>query len=246
MREKIQMYICLQLSVFLHYSLLTSVAAEVQGQSIRANKHTLVRALNQARRAGINVAEYQRRLGLAPLTVAYENRIDFGQPIERELKAISAQLQSDLQSRADWKIYRLHDAAVLIVDTSDPQLLDSWIFVYPDGRTDTTVEYPIRGPQQPAEAPLSQLPDREAGQIERLCRTGHIPIASARALFALTANGRLENLGKIKAPEVGSQAAVYVDFKGQTSANLLAGNSPSDKTLLASVRLISQAARASR
>src|SRR5208283_3790588 len=133
MRERLQMYICLQLSLFLHYGLLNCVASEVQGQSIRAHKHELIKAMNIARRSGLNVARYERLLHGPPLTSAYENKIELGQTIGKQLQQMETELANDSRRQTDWKVYYRHEPSILIVDTTDPRLLDSWIFVYGDG-----------------------------------------------------------------------------------------------------------------
>ncbi len=240
MRDKVQMYICVQLSVFLHYCLLAGICGEVQAQTIRSNRQTMIKALNLARRAGLNVAEYQDLLAMAPLNQAYENKIEFGRIIDKQLQEMSQHLNQDMTEKANWALYYRHEPAILLVDTTDPRLIDRTVFVYPDGKIETRIDR-FKPSKMQEKEPLQFGPTgKERAAIECDYRHDRLSPEAVAILFAQSRDGGLERLA-LQSSSQSQSGSIYVDYQNQTCQNLLSCRNHAAEALLASCRQIALA-----
>jgi|GEM_PF-5521224 len=208
MNNKARWFICVQLSMFAHYYVLSSLCSEVQAQNLRTNRETLVKTLSTARRAAIDVGPYFRKLALPPLSPVYENKIEFGARIKTEMTTLAEQLQNDLNTKADWKKFHDHETALLIIDTTAAGCIDRSTFIYADGHSEIITDYN----------------DEKKGTTATLRLKNNDPILSS-LLFTKFHELPLQSLNApvtANAYKTRTSGTIYLDYQGNVSPNLLA------------------------
>lgn len=206
MNNKLRMSLCLQLSIFAHYYVLSSVCAEVQAQSVRTNRETVIQTLNVARRAEIDVGPYFERMAQAPLNPEYDKKIQYGRDIQNGLTKLAEDLQSDLDQSADWQAFHKREDAVLILATGMDGNIDEAAMIARDGQAEICRHFERQGKLQSLRG-RGRIDRKEAENLFQSCLYLQEQKAPVKLLSPASHRGSL-----------------YTDYHGQTSCDLLAVN----------------------
>jgi len=234
MNNKTRWFVCVQLSIFAHYYVLTSVCSEVQAQNLRINRETLVKTLGVARRAAIDIGPYFEKLALPPLSPDCDNKIELGSRIKSEMTELARQVQNDLNTKADWKKFRQRQSALLIIDTAEADCIDRSTFVYADGRSEIITDY-IDASKGTTTTLRTKSNDQ--AMCNTLIRKFHeLPLQAINApVSALT-----RAPAKAQTGQKASRGAIYLDYQGNCLTDLLSTRSDGAEELRT---LVAQASR---